>query len=727
MKVRLRSVFFALLLSGPILLAQSGSAVPESPTVSPETVVQPDTVPKGMNRINHIVFLIKENRTFDTYFGTFPGANGATHAKISSGQLIPLGHTADRTAHDLGHSWASSLTAVDGGKMDQFDIIPDGNVNGDYAALTQFTEADIPNYFAYARQFVLSDNTFSSLKGASFSNHLYMIAAQSAGAIGLPIVPKPPGSWGCDGQPGTYVSVLDEEGVYSNQFPCFDFPTLGDSLNENFSRTWKSYAPSKGESGYQWSAFDAVNHVRNSSQWASHIVPWTQFVTDAAAGNLPAVSWVVTNGPTSEHPPYSTCAGENETVTQLNALMQGPDWASTAVFLTWDDFGGFYDHVPPPGIDQYGYGPRVPMLIISPYAKQGYVSHTLYTFESVIKFIEERYSLPFLTDRDANANDMLDSFNFAQTPQPPFILQTRPCPILSTTNLQFVSTPVGTSSIADTVTMTNERTKGLHISSMSITGDFVLNACALKVLNPAQSCDLNVTFQPTAPGVRTGTLTVNDDDPSSPHVVSLTGVGGYLQVTPPGLSFEKNTVVGTLSTPVNITLTNTGTTPLTFTAITTKGDFRPTNKCGTTLAPGALCRVAIQFAPSLGGILSGNLAIRSSDPGSPRVLTLVGVSTGVNMVPGTLTFPAQKVGTPSAPQSFSLTNAQKVPLVIGSVLPSGDFSQSNNCPSSLLPKGSCTFNVTFSPSATGARTGSITINDSDGSSPQTIPLTGTGD
>jgi hypothetical protein len=198
-------------------------------------------------------------------------------------------------------------------------------------------------------------------------------------------------------------------------------------------------------------------------------------------------------------------------------------------------------------------------------------------------------------------------------------------------------------------------------------------------------------------------------------------------VTPPGLSFEKNTVVGTRSTPVNVTLTNTGTTPLAITAITTKGDFRPTNKCGTSLAPGALCRVAIEFAPTLGGIRSGNLAIRSGDPGSPRVLTLVGVSTGVNVVPGTLTFPAQPVGTPSAPQSLSVTNAENVPLVIGSALASGDFAQSNNCPNSLLPKGTCTFNVTFSPSTTGTRTGSITINDSDGSSPQIIPLKGTGD
>jgi phospholipase C len=716
-----------LLFSGSALFAQSGTAVEVSPDGSATAAVPTATIPPGMGKINHIVFLIKENRTFDTYFGTFPGANGATTGKISTGQVVPLGRTADRTPHDMGHSWPAALTAVDNGQMDQFDLIPNGTVNGDYLTYTQFTEQDIPNYFAYAKQFALSDNTFSSLRGASFANHLYMIAATSGGAIGLPTVIHRPGAWGCDGQPGTTVSVMAQDGVISNEFPCFDFPTLGDSLNNNFNRTWKSYSPSLGESGYQWSAYDAVSHVRNSAMWTDHVVSWKQFAIDAAAGKLPAVSWVITDGDTSEHPPASSCVGENETVTQLNALMQGPDWASTAVFLTWDDFGGFYDHVPPPGIDQYGFGPRVPMIIISPYAKPGYISHTLYTFESVARFIEERFSLPALTDRDANANDMLDSFNFFQTPQPPFILQPRACPLLSTTNLHFGNTPVATSSLADVVKLTNVRTTALHISSLSITGDFTLNACAQRTINPTASCALNVTFKPTATGIRTGTLTVVDDDPSSPQVVTLTGMGSVVKVSPPGINFPNLGTLGTTSNPVNVTLTNTGTSALNISKIVTKGEYSQTNKCGSTLAAGASCKISVVFSPVISGVRAGNLAIYSNDAGSPQTLTLVSSSTAANLVPSALSFPPQKVGTLSSPLTVSLTNAGNVPLIIGSVLPTGDFSQNNNCPSSLLPKGSCTLSVTFTPSVIGARKGSISISDNDGSSPQAITLTGTGD
>jgi phospholipase C len=140
------------------------------------------------------------------------------------------------------------------------------------------------------------------------------------------------------------------------------------------------------------------------------------------------VSWLLPPGEYSEHPPGSMCEGENWTASVLNAVMQGPDWNSTAVFVTWDDFGGFYDHVAPPQVDQFGLGPRVPLLIISPYAKAGYVSHTVYEHTSVLKFIETRYGLKALTSRDAAANNMLDSFNFAQAPQAPLLLQPRTCP-----------------------------------------------------------------------------------------------------------------------------------------------------------------------------------------------------------------------------------------------------------------------------------------------------------
>jgi phospholipase C len=139
------------------------------------------------------------------------------------------------------------------------------------------------------------------------------------------------------------------------------------------------------------------------------------------------VSWVVV-GTGSEHPPGSSCVGENLTVRQLNAVMQGPQWGSTAVFVTWDDFGGFYDHVPPPQADNFGFGPRVPLLVVSPYARPGFISHTVYEFSSLLKFVETRWNLRALTDRDDQANDLLDSFDFGQPPLDPLILGQRTCP-----------------------------------------------------------------------------------------------------------------------------------------------------------------------------------------------------------------------------------------------------------------------------------------------------------
>jgi phospholipase C len=381
-----------------------------------------------LNKIDHIVFIIKENRTFDTYFGTFPGADGATTGMTSTGQVIPLGHTPDKTPYDLGHSFTDAVTAINGGKMNQFDLVENGNVNGYLLPYTQMTQTDIPNYFTYAQKFVLADRMFSSLTGPSFPNHLYTVAAMSGGAISNPRTPAGTvdHAWGCDSEITTTVRVLDSQGQMSLQYPCFDFQTLVDSL-ESAGISWKYYAPPQGQPGYMWSALDAIRHIRLGPLWQSKVVSDTLFVQDAQSGNLPAVSWLV-SGPTSEHPPSSTCLGENWTVQQVNAVMNGPLWNSTAIFITWDDFGGFYDHVPPPGLDQYGLGPRVPLLIISPYAKSGFISHTQYEFSSFLTLVETRFNLKPLTERDSKANSMVDSFNFDQQALPALTLSQRTCP-----------------------------------------------------------------------------------------------------------------------------------------------------------------------------------------------------------------------------------------------------------------------------------------------------------
>jgi phospholipase C len=412
-----------LVLCLVVATAQRGSEAKPPVNPQPKGFAKVRSAARGMHRIKHVVFIVKENRTFDNYFGTFPGADGATSGTISTGAVIPLGHMPDRTPRDISHSFQSAVQAIDGGAMDQFDLIPGGNQNGDYLAYTQLTENDIPNYFALARYFTLGDAMFSSLSGPSFPNHLYTVGAQSGGAINNP---NQGGTWGGDSDDTTTVQVMDSDGNISRQFPCFDFATLADSLASR-KLSWRYYAPGQGQSGYIWSALDAIAHIRLTDLWQKHVVATDQFVQDAANGHLPHVSWVVV-GTGSEHPPGSSCVGENWTVRQLNAVMQGPEWNSTAVFITWDDFGGFYDHVPPPQVDNFGFGPRVPLIIVSPYARPGYISHTVYEFSSLLAFVEARWQLDALTDRDSSANDLFDSFDFEQAPLPPLILQERPCP-----------------------------------------------------------------------------------------------------------------------------------------------------------------------------------------------------------------------------------------------------------------------------------------------------------
>jgi phospholipase C len=380
--------------------------------------------------IKHIIFFIKENRTFDNYFGTYPGANGATTAVDSEGETIPLQHERDRVP-DIDHTFMGARGAYDDGKMDNFDLLKSQSTSykerrdNPYAnnSLTQLYQSDIPNYWLYAQNFVLGDNMFSSLMGPSFPNHLYTVAAQSGGAIDN-AVPDAYG-WGCDIS-NQKVEVMSGNGSTHLQEACFNFQTLADELDAK-GASWRYYAPPAREGyGYHWSAFDAIKHIRYGKDW-QYVVPAYTFMNDAANGTLPTVSWIVTPAWASEHPSASVCQGENWTIQMLNALMRGPAWSSTAVFLTWDDFGGFYDHIPPQQIDGYGLGFRVPLIVISPYAKKGYIDHTQYEFSSMLRFAEDILGLASLTKRDKGANNMFNAFDFTQKPRPPLILRQRTC------------------------------------------------------------------------------------------------------------------------------------------------------------------------------------------------------------------------------------------------------------------------------------------------------------
>jgi len=387
------------------------------------------------------VIIVKENRTFDQYFGRFPGADGATRGRTSGGRVVRLVPATDRGTN-VCHDFFSALTAIDGGRMDGFDRICYG---GHLDSYTQFDRRGIPNYWAYARRFTLADHLFSSVSGPSFPNHLYLLGAQSGGFVDDGSPPAPGQGIQCDSTKQRADRFRDdltatdyrlisaaERLVLSDPKAeetvrrylvrartCFDMPVLPDELAKA-GVTWAHYGGGD---------FEAIRHVRQTSLWATSIRPVSQFVSDVAAGRLPQVSWVVPNPPESDHPPNSVCAGENWTVQEVNAVMESPYWKDTALVVVWDDFGGFYDHVAPPHRGVFGFGPRVPMLVISPYARQGFVDHTQYDFSSVVRLAETMWGLQPLGSNDARADPLTGAFDFSSPPHAdPLVLQPRSCP-----------------------------------------------------------------------------------------------------------------------------------------------------------------------------------------------------------------------------------------------------------------------------------------------------------
>ena len=383
-------------------------------------------LPAGATQIQHIIFILKENHTFDNYFGTFPGAAGVSSGKTHTGKVIPLGPAPNFFTQDIGHTFANALLAIDDGKMDKFDLIPGAFQGRRLINYTQFRQSQIPNYWALASRFAIADEFFSAVHGPSFPNHLYTIAAQSGGAIDNPEAGK---VWGCGaGLLDPSVPAIGPNGQRFWEVPCFHIQTVADSMN-NAGLSWRYYTGTYSEGGFEWCEFEAIYQIRYGPQWKTNILPDARFFTDVAAGNLANMTWITTDGEMSEHPDQgSSCAGENSTVAIVNAIMNSPLWSSTVIFVSWDDFGGFYDHVAPPQLDLLGLGPRVPLLIISPFAKSGYIEHQQLEFSSVVKFVEEIFGLPFLTARDTNSNDMFDAFDFVDAPLAPMPLTPERCP-----------------------------------------------------------------------------------------------------------------------------------------------------------------------------------------------------------------------------------------------------------------------------------------------------------
>lgn len=397
--------------------------------------------------IKRIVFIVKENRSFDNYFARYPGAEGTRTGQTSNGDTVTLTKAADVFEPDLGHSFLDGITSINGGRMNGFDKILNGDTMNGY---TSFTREGIPNYWAYADNFVLGDRMFSSMYGPTFPAHLYTVGAQAGRVTGNKLETNAPGGY-CDDAGETvyrFASLTARErkevmaaeeradidtvgNFWERVRACFDWEVLPDRLNDA-GISWHYYA----DEGSWMNALLAIEHMRFSKHWGKDITPEEDLLPDIRNERLKRVSWVVPGPGVNEHPGGpSVCMGENWTVEVVNEIMRSKYWKSTAIFLVWDDFGGFYDHVPPPHYDIMGLGPRVPFLLISPWAKQGFIDSTEYEFSSVLKFIETVYGLDCMTGRDCRANNMLNAFDFTQDTLPRdrrLLLKPRECTGLPT-------------------------------------------------------------------------------------------------------------------------------------------------------------------------------------------------------------------------------------------------------------------------------------------------------
>ena len=306
---------------------------------------------------------------------------------------------------------------------------------------------------------------------------------------------------------------------------------------------------------------------------------------------------------------------------------------------------------------------------------------------------------------------------------------TAPTAVLSPTSAVFGSQRVGTTSPPQTVTLSNTGSAPLTVASIVASGDFAqTNTCGGSV-GAGATCTLSITFTPAATGTRTGGVTITDDAPGSPHVASLSGTGTEPSVAlqPGSLSFAGQRV-GTTSAPQTVTLTNTGGASLTVASIVASGNFAQTNTCGGNVGAGATCTLSITFAPTATGTRTGAVTTTDDAPGSPHVVSLSGTGTApvVVLSPSTLTFEKRRIGTTSVAQTVTLSNTGSAPLAISSIVASGDFIQTSNCGSGVAAGAACSISVRFRPTATGTRTGAVTITDDASGSPHKVTLYGTG-
>ncbi len=366
--------------------------------------------------IKHVIYLMQENHSFDNYFGTYPGANGIPSeicmprraAQPQLGCVSPF-HIGNRAVRDLSHSEKTFRRQFRDGRMDGF-VSAFGD--RDSVSMGHYDDRDIPFYWNIADRYVLFDRFFTSAAGGSVWNHLYWVTAT-------------PGNWRDDVIPpggfGRLPTIFDR--LEAKRIPWKFYV-------QNYDPTVTFRRRGSGDRGSQvvWVPLLDYGRFLDNPRLFSKIVDLEQFYTDLARNKLPAVSYIAPSG-ASEHPPGSIQAGERFVRTLITALMRSRAWNSTAFVWSYDDWGGWYDHVRPPRVDAMGYGFRAPTLLVSGYARRGYVDSTTFDFTSLLKFIEENWRLRPLADRDRKANSIASAFDFAAPPRAAeFVPPTRPVP-----------------------------------------------------------------------------------------------------------------------------------------------------------------------------------------------------------------------------------------------------------------------------------------------------------
>jgi phospholipase C len=417
----------ALLAVASLLAGCSADRVSQSgPPFGNGHVAAPQTV-AGLDKIKHVVIVIQENRSFDNLFDGFPGANTQSYGYNEKGEKIALQPVGLATTWDIQHDSDSFFEGCDGTgsypgtdcKMDGFDqeLYTCGsscpNANPPYSYVPK---SETKPYWTMAEQYVLADEMFASnFDVSSFVSHQYIIAAQAMHTVNYPT-----GGWGCEGGAGDKIStVTAERNVHGTPVrPCFADATLGAEL-DNAGLSWKYYTSKIGTSGGLWTAYEANSAVYNGPDWKKNVIaPQTQFFTDVTNGDLPAVSWITPTCANSDHAGCESDTGPSWVASLVNAIGESKYWDSTAIFIFWDDPGGWFDHVAPEMVDYDGLGFRVPMIIVSAYARKGVVSHVHYEHGSILKFIETRWSLPTLSASDGRATSPAPyAFNFEQSPR----------------------------------------------------------------------------------------------------------------------------------------------------------------------------------------------------------------------------------------------------------------------------------------------------------------------